>query len=232
MATPQVLWGYEKVTDPSTTKTFAPRSARFVACFSWDSSRVLAVCRDSMKAASKHLLRVSCGMIRRSRSSMGVWGREHFLMSQCLARCCQKPYAKIQYLSPASKHLAKRRRALIQVNELSIAQQAQGVRLKWYQKKTTHSTDGITSPLLVPEDQPQPRGPQWGAMRHSPWENVQLVCASLCLPASQFKHHPSNQRIWKSQLGGLPKPGFCSNWVGGPRCLPENRNTAQQVQRV
>ncbi len=59
-----------------------------------------------------------------------------------------------------------------------------------------------------------------------------LLEKMFCLPASQFKHHPSNQRIWKSQLGGLPKPGFCSNWVGGPRCLPENRNTAQQVQRV
>ena len=26
-------------------------------------------------------------------------------------------------------------------------------------------------------------------------------------------------KIWKSQLGGLPKPGFCSNWAGGQKML-------------
>ena len=26
-------------------------------------------------------------------------------------------------------------------------------------------------------------------------------------------------KIWKSQLGGLPKPGFCSNWAGGQKTL-------------
>ena len=62
---------------------------------------VLAVCRDSMKAASKcSLLCVSCGMIRRSSLSVRGW-EEHFVMSQCLRRSYQKPCAKIQYLSLA-----------------------------------------------------------------------------------------------------------------------------------
>ena len=58
-----------------------------------------------MKAASKcSLLRVSCGMIRRS--SVGVRGwEEHFVMWQCLRRSCRKPYAKIQYLSLAMQAL-------------------------------------------------------------------------------------------------------------------------------
>ena len=58
----------------------------------------------------------------------------------------------------------------------------------------------IAPPLLAPEDQRRPKGP---AMRHSPCENLEnarLVCSSLYLPACQFRHHPSNQQIWKSQL--------------------------------
>ena len=69
----------------------------------------------------------------------------------------------------------------------------------------------------------RPRGLQWGILFVKMLKMLGLVCASLYLPAGQFKHHLWDQRIWNCQLGGVPTPGFCSNWVGGSICLPENK---------
>ena len=66
----------------SCVKTLSPRSARFVPLLSCDSSCVLAVCRDSMKAAlAGSLLRISCGVTHGS--SVGVWGWEAHLVIWC-----------------------------------------------------------------------------------------------------------------------------------------------------
>ena len=67
----------------SCVKTLSPRSARFVPLLSSDSSCVLAVCRDSMKAAlAGSLLRISCGVTHGS--SVGMWGWEaHLVIWRC-----------------------------------------------------------------------------------------------------------------------------------------------------
>ena len=82
-----------RVMDPSVTKTFAPRSARLLALLSCDGSCVVAGC-SCLSGLNE--------IWYDSKEQRGVWGWEEHLIWQCLARCCQKACAKIQYLSPAT----------------------------------------------------------------------------------------------------------------------------------